>query len=203
MRRPVIVFAALCIVVVAAPSPAEVLDQIDIGSPASEVGHNLAGWGDIQYGTLHDPPGPYGAVDDCRGIDCPEALGDGDIWAWLTLDFGSGAPEIPRLLSLRHLEGQAVDAFDLYIYQVGDTPPGTLLLSYPGDVVSTDLVWHTTTLEDVYASGPCVLYFVSTGEHWSGWPTYGQVYFDWIIVEGSMACPVALTTWSAIKAMFN
>ncbi len=201
MKRLLIVFTVLCIAVVAAPLPAEVLDQVNIGSPAWELGHDLVGWGDVQYGTVHDPPGPYGDVDNCRGIDCPEALGDGDVWACVTLDFGSEDPEVPRSISLRHLEGQAVDAFDLYIYEVGDTPPGTLLFSYPGDVENTDLVWHMTTLEDVYASGPCVLHFISTGEHWSGWPTYGQVYFDWIIVQG-MACPVALTTWSAIKAMF-
>ena len=203
MKRLVIVFTALCVAAVVAPSLAAVLDQINIGNSAWELGHNLAGWGDVQYGTLHDPPGPYGAVENCRGIDCPETLGDGDVWAWVTLDFGSEDPEVPRCISLRHLEGQAVDAFDLYIYEIGDTPPGTLLLSYPGDVENTALVWRTTTLEDVHASGPCVLYFISTGEHWPGWPTYGQVYFDWIIVQDSMVCPVALTTWSAIKAMFD
>lgn len=163
----------------------------------------MTGWGDVQYGTLHDPPGPYGDVDCCRGIDCPESLGDGDVWACVTLDFGTEDPGIPRSITLRHLEGQGVDAFDVYIYDVGGTPPGTLLWSYPGDVGNTELVWHTTILEDIYVSGPCVLHFVSTGEHWSGWSTYGQMYFDCLIVESNLALPTAPATWSVIKAMFR
>ena len=203
MKRLVVMFTVLCVAVVAAPLLAEVLDQVDIGNPVWESGHFLFGWGDVQYGTLHEPPGPYGAVDDCRGIDCPEALGDGNVWACVTLDFGSEDPGMPRCINLRHLEGQAVDAFDLYIFAVGGTPPGTLIFSYPGDVENTALVWHIATLEDICVSGLCVLYFVSTEEHWPGWPTYGQMYFDWIIVEDSMACPVAPSSWSAIKAMYR
>jgi len=203
MKQLEIVLIVLCVAAVAAPTPAVLLDIVDIGNPADELGHNIAGWGDVRYGTLHDPPGPYGFVDVCRGIDCPEALGDGDIWAWVTLDFGPECPEVPRYISLRHLEGQAVDAFDLYLYEIGDTPPGTLLLSYPGDAGSTALVWHVTTVEDIYTSGPCVLYFVSTEEHWPEWPTWGQVYVDWIVVQDNVSCPVTPSTWSAIKAMFN
>ena len=123
MRQLEIVFIVLFVAAVAAPTPAVLLDMVDIGNPADELTHNIAGWGDIQCGTLHDPPGPYGLVDVCRGVDCPEALGDGDIWAWVTLDFGPECCTEPRYVSLRHLEGQAVDAFDLYIYAVGEAPP--------------------------------------------------------------------------------
>ena len=202
MKRLMMVLTVLCVVVVAAPSLAEVLDQVDIGDPLSEAGHSLAGWGDTQYGTRHEPPGPYGDVDNCRGIDCPAALGDGNVWAWLVLDFGPCQPGLPKCITMRHLEGQAVDAFDLYVYEVGDVPPGTLIFSYPGDVENTALVWHTSTV-DVCASGPCVLYFVSTEEHWTGWETYGQMYFDWIVAMDSCETPVIDTSWAAIKVLFR
>ena len=97
---------------------------------------------------------------------------------------------------MRHLEGQAVDAFELYI-------GATLIYSYPGDLANTDLIWHIATVEWVEASGPTVLHLVSTGEHWSGWETYGQMYFDWFILSDACGSPVAETTWSTVKALFR
>ncbi len=203
MRRFLAILIVVLSTVVVVPVSADVMDMVDIGVPESELGHNMVGWGDVQYGDLHDPPGPYGDVTVCRGIDCPESLGDGDIAALILLDFGSEPDVSPRCITLRHLEGQAVDAFDLYVYDMGGTPPGTLVFSYPGDEPNTELQWHTTTLQNICAGGPCVLYFVSTASHWSGWSTYGQVYFDWISVECELALPVVPDTWSQIKAMYR
>jgi len=203
MRRFLAILIVTCGAVAVIPASADVMDMVDIGVPASELGHNMVGWGDIQYGDLHDPTGPYGDVVDCRGIDCPVSLGDGDISALIMLDFGTEPDGNPRCITLRHLEGQAVDAFDLYVYDMGGTPPGELIFSYPGDEVNTELQWHTTTLQNVCAGGPCVLHFVSTASHWSGWSTYGQMYFDWISVECDLALPVVPSTWSQIKALYN
>lgn len=203
MRRFLAILIVVCGVVAAAPVSADLMDMVDIGDPDSELGHNMVGWGDVQYGTLHDPPGPYGEVLNCRGIDCPEALGDGDISALIMLDFGCDSPIYPRCITIRHLEGQAVDAFDLYVYDMGGSPPGTLVFSYPGDEVNTSLLWLTTIVEDVCSCGQCVLYFVSTESHWSGWETYGQMYFDWIKVECDLALPVEPSTWSRVKAMYR
>jgi len=124
------------------------------------------------------------------------ALGYGDNWAEITLDFGPAPAYQARCLAMRHLEGQAVDAFELYI-------GGNLIFSYPGDAVNTDLVWHIATVEWVEAQGPTVLHLVSTGEHWSDWETYGQMYFDWFVVESSCGSPVTETTWSTVKALFR
>ncbi len=206
MKRLVIVLSALFVIALAGPLTATVLDEVNVGMAGSEAGHTMVGWGAVRYGDLHVPTGPYGAVDVCRGIDCPagDPDFDGTVWAEITLDFGPDPAIEGRCLSMRHLEGQAVDAFDLYIRAEGEDPPGALIYSYPGDLASTDLVWHIYTDEFVMASGPTVLHLVSTGEHWSGWETYGQVYFDWFIVENVCGgSPVTETTWSTVKALFR
>jgi hypothetical protein len=206
MRRPVIILSVVCVIALAGSLTATVLDEVNIGMAASEAGHTMVGWGAVRFGDLHDPPGPYGAVDVCRGIDCPagDPDYDGTVWAEITLDFGPAPAIQGRCLSMRHLEGQAVDAFDLYIYPEGGVLPDDPIYSYPGDVINTDLVWHIYTDEFVVASGPTVLHLVSTEEHWSGWETYGQVYFDWFIVENVCGgSPVTETTWSTVKALFR
>jgi hypothetical protein len=202
MKTLLVLLTAFCVSALAVPVEGIVLDQVDIGDPLSEADHDLAGWGHTKHGTRHDPPGPYGDVDNCRGIDCPEALGDGNNWAWVVLDFGPCEPGLPKCITLRHLEGQAIDAFELYLYEIGDVPPGVLVFSYPGDVENTDLVWHSTTVE-VCAAGPCVLHFVSTGEHWAGWETYGQMYFDWIVVQDNCQTSVRECSWTRLKALFR
>jgi hypothetical protein len=206
MRASAIILAVVLVAAWAGQLTATVLDEVNIGMPGSEVGHNLVSWGAVRYGDLHDPPGPYGAVEVCRGIDCPDGDPDydGTVWAEVTLDFGTDPATQGRCLTLRHLEGQAVDGFELYIRAEGEDPPGTLIYSYPGDAVNTDLVWHMYTDEFVMASGPTVLHLVSTGEHWSGWDTYGQMYFDWFIVEDVCSgSPVFELTWSRVKALFR
>jgi len=203
MRRFLAILIGVLVVLAPASVSADITDEVDIGVPESELGHNMVGWGDVQYGDLHDPPGVYGDVDNCRGIDCPESLGDGDISALIVLDFGTEPEVSGRCITIRHLEGQALDAFDLYVYDMNGTPPGELVLSYPGDETNTELQWLTTTVENVCSCGPCVLHFVCTSEHWSGWGTYGQMYIDWIRVECDPALPADVTTWSRIKAMYQ
>jgi len=50
------------------PPISPVIDDIDIGDPVSEAGHNLKGGGPIEPLT-HG--GYWGGIDDCRVVWCP------------------------------------------------------------------------------------------------------------------------------------
>jgi hypothetical protein len=154
--------------------------MVDIGKLTSEAGHNLVGWGPIEPATSG---GNYGGIDDCRAIYAPE---DNDVSASLELDFGYCSCEC-MVLSMRHLDGIAKDAFEVYIYPVGSARPDTAYYVYAGND-NTSEIWYETRIQ-VTVTGRQVVEFVSTEDPWYGWGTYGQVCFDLIKVECGEACP--------------
>jgi hypothetical protein len=157
-----------------------VKDMVDIGKLTSEAGHNLVGWGPIEPATSG---GNYGGIDDCRAIYAPE---DNDVSASLELDFGYCSCEC-MVLNMRHLDGIAKDAFEVYIYPVGSARPDTAYYVYAGND-NTSEIWYETRIQ-VTVTGRQVVEFVSTEDPWYGWGTYGQVCFDLIKVECGEACP--------------
>lgn len=162
----------------------EPFDLVDVGSPDSELGHNLTEWGPIEPAYSG---GPYGGVIDCRPIYGPPSSGDGSAWAALDLDFG-GCTIMPKSLVLRHLDGLATnDAFDIYLSPLGNPWGGVLVYSYPGDGLAVEN-WLTTDLP-LTAVGWMTVLLVSTEETWWGFDTYGQVCFDTIRVETSVPIP--------------
>ena len=148
------------------------LDMVDIGDPASEAGHSLVGWGPIE--PAHTG-GNYGGIDDCRVVYASEANGDGNDWATVDLDFGENMLKM-KCLAIDHLEGIAVDAFDVYIYPPGHPEDAELVFSFLGDQLTVE-TWHTSSVSFA-ATGMRTVKFVSTGPLWSGWPTYGQIAID-------------------------
>ena len=159
------------------PTDCTMLDMVDIGNTTSESGHNLAGWGPIEPATSG---GTYGGIDNCRPVYAPE---DQTTTATVDLDFGDN-PLMSKCLTLNHLEGIAVDAFDLYIYPQGHPEAAKLIHSYAGDA-QTDEIWMQTSIL-APATGVQTLKFVSTSAPWSSWNVYGQMCFDVIRVD---QCP--------------
>ena len=146
---------------------------VDIDDPVSEAGFNMVGWGPIDPETSG---GNYGGIDNCRPIYAPE---DGDDWA--TIDFDFGCCWGQKCLVLEHLDGQGNDAFEVYMYPVGDPDAAQLIYTYPGDGLTVE-VWKTSNVL-VTASGLQTIKLVSTEPQWSGWGTYGQMCFNNIMVR--------------------
>ncbi|MDO9693576.1 MAG: FlgD immunoglobulin-like domain containing protein [Candidatus Latescibacteria bacterium] len=153
------------------------LDVIEIGNPTSEAGHGLQHWGPIEPATSG---GNYGGADHCRPV---YAVEDGDVWATLDLDFGDDGTTA-KCLTIGHLDGNAADSFDLYMYPRGFAMNAELVFSYPGDNLTTE-IWLETRVA-VHGTGVQTLKFVSTAPMWSGWATYGQMCFDLVRLE---ECP--------------
>jgi|GEM_PF-741903 len=152
-------------------------DVVDIGDLDSEAGHNMVSWGPIEPATSG---GSYGNVDDCRVIYAPESDGDGEAWA--TIDLNLGPEELtPKYITLRHLEGIAQDAFDVWLYPAGKPDYAVKVYSYPGDGRTAEL-WYRHTIT-VAGAGTHTLLLESTGPLWSGFPSFGQMAFDSIYVE--------------------
>lgn len=166
-------FGQMCIDVIRVDECPRVKDSVDIGKPASEAGHNPQGWGPIEPAASG---GNYGGIDDCRAA---YASLDNDAWASLDMDFG--CCEGQKCVVVEHLDGATKDAFDLYMHPPGDPGSAQLILSYPGDDLTTEL-WLTSTVL-VQATGVQTLRFVSTQPKWSSWATYGQMCFNNIRVE--------------------
>lgn len=146
---------------------------VDIGDPASEAAFNMVGWGPIEPGTSG---GGYGGIDNCRPIYAPE---DGDDWA--TIDFDFGCCEGLKCLVMEHLDGLGDDAFEVYMYPAGDPTAAQLIYTYPGDGLDTE-IWKTSGVL-VEGTGLQTIKFVSTEPQWSGWPTYGQMCFNKLMLR--------------------
>mgnify|MGYP001170192119 CR=1 FL=1 len=81
-----------------------------------------------------------------------------------------------------HLDGAATnDAFEVYMYPAGNPGAEQLIYTYPGDGLSTE-IWRTSCVL-IDAVGLQTLKFVSTAPQWSGWPTYGQMCFDRLMLR--------------------
>jgi hypothetical protein len=156
-----------------------VMDYVDMGKPTSEAGHTMAGWGPIEPATSG---GNYGGIDDCRPIYAPE---DNNDWATIEMDFGYCSMGT-KCLTMRHLDGLATDAFDVYIYPPGSPRPATPDYSYAGDALTAE-IWYETSIA-VTADGLQVVEFVSTEAPWTGWATWGQVCFDIFKVHNGTPC---------------
>jgi hypothetical protein len=152
-------------------------DIVDIGNPESENGHNLDGWGPIEPA---NSGGNFGGIENCRAIYASEANGDGNPWASVDLYFGE-CSQIPKCLTMNHLDGVSRDAFDAYIHPPGDPASAVLVFSYPGDD-STQEIWSESYV-GMFITGMWTVKFVSTEPPWSGWATYGQVCLDTISVK--------------------
>ena len=146
---------------------------VDIGDPASEAGFNMVGWGPVEPATSG---GSYGGIDNCRPIYAPE---DGDDWA--TIDFDFGCCEGLKCLVMEHLDGLGDDAFEVYMYPAGNPTAAQLIFTYTGDGLATE-IWKTSGVL-VEGTGLQTIKFVSTEPQWSGWPTYGQMCFDKLMLR--------------------
>ncbi len=166
-----------------------VKDSVDIGDPASESGHTMAGWGPIEPATSG---GTYGGIDHCRPIYAPE---DNDDWATIELDFGYCTQDT-KCLVMDHLDGLAQDAFEVYIYPPGSSRPATPDFTYAGDSYTME-IWYRTSFA-VTATGRQVVEFVSTEAPWYGWATWGQVCFDRLMVGVCDPGSVRLTDLSGV-----
>ena len=162
-----------------------VKDVVDVGNPASEAGHGMEHWGPVEPAT-HG--GTFGGAADCRAVYASAANGDGNEWATVNLYMGECA-EIPKCITVKHMDWEGKDAFRVYAGEPGYPPEGMeLVFTYPGDD-RTDEVWYESNFT-LFRSGICMLLFESTEAPWSGWSTYGQVWLDTIRVE---ECPVEPT----------
>lgn len=153
------------------------LDLVDIGDPLSEASHGLTGWGPIEPATSG---GAYGGIANCRAVYAPE---DDNVSATVDLNFGDDEL-VAKCLTMHHLEGIGLDAFDLYLHPQGHPTQKELIYSFAGDEQSAELWLQTSIL--VAATGTQTLTFVSTALPWSGWATYGQMCFDLLRVD---VCP--------------
>jgi len=156
-----------------------VMDIVTVGDASSESGRVMAGWGPVEPATSG---GNYGGIEQCRAIYAPE---DNDVWATIEMDFGHCAAGT-KCLTMHHLDGLAVDAFDVYIYAPGESRPAAPVWSYAGDAATTE-IWYRTSIAVTHV-GPQIVEFVSTEPTWSMWDIYGQVCFGDILVESCAPC---------------
>ncbi len=170
------------------------VDQVDIGLPASEVGHNLQSWGPIEPLT-HG--GSYGGIDHCRAIwsnfdilnpPAPHTSTD----AFIDMNFAGG----PELVSFKHLDGPADDSFEVWMAGVRVftyTDPGN-----PGER------WYVSGFNYTPAtSGVHTVRFKAIGPKWGSWGTYGQVCFAGVWIGPGGPVPVDTSSWSNVKALFR
>ena len=166
------------------------VDQVDIGLPSSEAGHNLVSWGPIEPATSG---GNYGGITDCRAIwsngDTPVP---GSVDAFIDLNFAGG----PELISFRHLSGPADDSFEVWIN-------GILVYTYtdpnlPGETWYVQGFTYTPA-----APGVVTVRFEAIGPQWPNWGTYGQVCFDGIWVGPNGPVATEADSWGGVKALFR
>lgn len=155
---------------------------VDIGNPASEAGHAMAGWGPVEPATHGGGWGGIGGEDPpgrCRTIWSPSEDEPAENWATLELDFGS-SPTLAKSLAVRYLDGGSDDSFDILIddvlFQHIYAPPGTETWRW----VRIDVTGHT---------GVHTLKFQATAPPGTFYDPYGQVGIDRVHV-GSRLDPV-------------
>jgi len=151
-----------------------IVDVLNIGDLDSEVGHNLEGWSNPwTWG------GNYGGGDDGTlrllvgpGDPCDDINRD----AYFTMDT-QGA--VADKLILRHLDGSAIDSFDVSIWNGIDWDPiGSYIAIGGGEN------WVTSDFAFTPRSGELKFKLLATGIFWNLCGTYGQVAFSWAELEG-------------------
>lgn len=156
----------------------DIVDEFDIGDTDSEEGHNLDGWSDPwTWG------GNYGGGDDGT---LKLLLGPGDGCednnrnAYFTMDTKCAVAD---KLILHHLDGNAIDSFDVSIWNgIGWDPIG----SYPA--VGGGENWVTTEYTFSPRSGELKFKLAATGFIWDLCGTWGQVAFSWAKIESESPC---------------
>jgi hypothetical protein len=158
------------------PTP---IDFVNIGDPAGEAGHNLAGWGPIEPARSGGTWGGAGEDGNCRvissGYDDGTGMNNFLDWAEFTMNFGD-SPGTEYLL-LRHLDGYAQDSFYVYIDAPGTPGDGTEVFYWP-DEQSQSEIWRTAQIP-LDLTGVHTITLRSDQPHWSGWDQFGQVAFTW------------------------
>lgn len=150
--------------------------KIDIGDPTSETqtvvglqGVRVWSWGPIEP-TTHGGSWSAIAPGTCRVTYAP--VSDRDKAAYVRV-CGVGSFARDGVLTLRVLNGQAVDSFKVYVN-------GVLIDTYT-PVAHTGEVWETHTYNLLTMPTGCVTIKIeATGPSWSGINTYGQLAVDWV-----------------------
>jgi predicted ribosomally synthesized peptide with SipW-like signal peptide len=152
------------------------LDYVNIGSSSSMSDHNAWGWFPYSTGNYGggDPVGTYnfamiGGDDDGSGT-CDMNENDA------TFEMNACATTANNLV-IRHLDGTAIDSFDVYV-------DGVLVWSYTGGTIPGE-VWVTSTvpLGAQAFTGKATIRLVITGNYpWSGCLTYGQGAVNWAYI---------------------
>ena len=154
------------------------LDEVDIGSTTSEVGHGFPDdWSDPWNWV-----GDYGGGDDgtFRLLMGPgkEECDESDAFASFTMDAGDN---YAYQLILRHLDGQKPDDFDVYVEEdwIGH-------YNFSGDKTE---YWATTTFTFLPRKGKFTITLTATNPNQSWCADWGQVAFSWAGIKG-YACEV-------------
>jgi len=166
----------------AAPTVPDAHDYVDIGNPASEAGHALAGWGPIEPDTHSGGWGGIGSESPpgkCRTIWSPDEAEPVEPWASLELDFGVSETET-KCLAFRHLDGGSDDAFDVSI-------DGALVHSVVAP--PTTETWYWVYLDATGYTGVHTVTFEATAPPGPYYDPYGQVAIDKIYI-GTQVTPV-------------
>ena len=166
------------------------VDQVDIGLPASEAGHNLQSWGPIEP-LIHG--GSYGGIDHCRAIwtnfDTPIP---GSIDAYIDMNFAGG----PELVSFKHLAGPADDSFEVWI-------ANQLQFTFT-DLHNPGERWYVSGFNYTPATpGIHTVRFEAIGPQWGSWGTYGQVCFAGVWIGPGGPVPNETSSWGDVKALFR
>lgn len=170
------------------------VDQVDIGLPASEMGHNLQSWGPIEPLT-HG--GSYGGIDHCRAIwsnfdilnpPAPHTSVD----AFIDLTFSGGQ----ELVSFKHLDGPAVDSFEVWINN-------QLYFTYTDSGLPGER-WYVSGFNYTPAApGIVTVRFEAIGPAWPSWGTYGQVCIAGVWVGPGGPVLEQKNSWGGVKALFR
>jgi len=167
MMKLATVCAVFIVALVAAPALASY--TVDIGTPSSEVGHNLVSWGPVEPTTNGGSYGGMGSGTAPGSVDqlCRVIWDASDNNPSATLTFAKPVYTV----DIRHLLGLADDTFNVSVFG-GATLWGNIV-----DAPSGSEVWTTSTLSGVPSA---TLTLTATGPAWSGFNTYGQVAIDWV-----------------------
>jgi hypothetical protein len=155
----------------------DVIDEVDIGDPTSESGHNLADWGPA----LTPSSGWGGAASGILGSDDKDlrvtwgpSEDENGQSASLTLTTGD---YVGTTLNIIALDGIADDSFEVYI-------DGDLIFEYQSDPSTTEY-WVKHGIPVYVNPGMTVtLTITATGDGWSHRTTYGQLAISYVELLG-------------------
>ena len=189
------------------PGTATPVDAVDIGNdqvgnPARETGHNLAGWGLVEP---TNSGGNYGGITDTRVAWTPDTPGDARP-ASFTLAVADTTKD--HFMLMKVLDGVADDSFIVLVngnpvYSfTGKNNPVSGGQNYFGDPASTNVAdekWKTHGIflaKEILTSGDNLVTVIATGPQWSGFDPYGQLAVDTVEFL-KLGAPIAEATTDA------